>query len=161
LSAKSAASVASSDAAEPTAPVAPLAPKEGFARVAVVTKSGVVVDRHFGQADRFFLYESDGERARLLENRKIDLGPGGGCGQGFCGQKDPLAEPKPEGFIVRLVAAAADCDAVVATRFGQSPMDKLAARGVMAIASYDAVDRAVLLAAREVLRQRAEGLLAS
>jgi MoaA/NifB/PqqE/SkfB family radical SAM enzyme len=139
------------------APPAPCPAGKGqasLARVAVATKSGIVVDQHFGQAERFFVYESDGVDLRLLENRKVDLGQGGGCG-GFCGLKDPLSGQKPEGFIVRLVAAAADCDAVVATRVGQSPKDKLAARGVAAVASYDSVDRAVLAAAREVLSQRA------
>jgi MoaA/NifB/PqqE/SkfB family radical SAM enzyme len=141
----------------PLAPPAPYPAEKGpahLARVAVATKSGIVVDQHFGQADRFLVYESDGLSLKLLENRKVDLGPGGGCG-GFCGLKDPLASQKPEGFIARLVAAAADCDAAVATRVGQSPKDKLAARGIMALASYDSVDRAVLAAAREVLGQRA------
>ena len=112
------------------------------------------MDRHFGQATRFFVYESDGESLRLIANQKVDLGPLGGPGGGFCGLKDALAEPKPEGFIGRLVAAAATCDAVVATRFGQSPIDKLTARGVTAFASYDAVDQAVLAAAKVVLDQR-------
>ncbi|MDR1608678.1 MAG: nitrogenase cofactor biosynthesis protein NifB [Deltaproteobacteria bacterium] len=129
-------------------------------RVAVVTKSGLVVDQHFGQADRLFIYESDGQSLKLLENRKVELG-GGGCKGGFCGQKDPLAAKKPEGFIAILVQAAADCDVVVATRVGQSPRDKLAARGVRSLTSYDSVDQAVLVAAQTVLAERARQLMVS
>ncbi|MDR1871350.1 MAG: radical SAM protein [Deltaproteobacteria bacterium] len=138
----------------PVLEVLPQANEAGKVRVAVVSKSGVVVDQHFGQAERFFIYESDGQSLKLLENRRVALGQGGGCG-GFCGAKDPLTAVKPEGFIARLVAAATDCHAVVATRVGQSPKDKLAAKGVLALASYDSVERAVLAAARETLSQRA------
>jgi nitrogenase cofactor biosynthesis protein NifB len=136
---------------EPKTP-RPLTP--GWVKVAVVSKSGAMVDRHFGQAERYLVYESDGLNSRLLENRAVDFGEGKGpCG--FIGLKDPLASQKPEGFIVRLVVAVADCDAVVATRFGQSPKDKLKARGIAAISSFDAVDAAVLSAAKEALSQRA------
>ncbi|MDR1576977.1 MAG: radical SAM protein [Deltaproteobacteria bacterium] len=125
-------------------------------RVAVISKSGLVVDQHFGQADRLFIYESDGAVLKLLENRKVDLGVDG-CRGGFCGLKDPLAAQKPDGFIARLVIAASDCDAVVAMRVGQSPRDKLAARGILALTSFDAVDQAVLTAAQAVLAQRSAG----
>ncbi|MDR2141933.1 MAG: radical SAM protein [Deltaproteobacteria bacterium] len=151
-----------------TPPVEPAAwvlseDRANLVRVAVLSKSGVVVDQHFGQAERLLIYDSDGQSLRLRENRQVDLGSGG-CRGGFCGQKDPLADQKPEGFIARLVAAAADCDAVVATRVGQSPRDKLAARGVRVVVSFDTIDRAALAAAQEVLSQRelvAEGRLGS
>lgn len=38
-------------------------------KFAVASKSGMLVDQHFGHADEFYIYESDGENARFVEKK--------------------------------------------------------------------------------------------
>jgi nitrogenase molybdenum-iron protein alpha/beta subunit/MoaA/NifB/PqqE/SkfB family radical SAM enzyme/predicted Fe-Mo cluster-binding NifX family protein len=124
-------------------------------RIAVVSRSGVVVDQHFGQAGRFMIYESDGMRLRLAEIRR--LGPEGGCGRcGRPGGMEKAAKP-PEGFIAKMVEACSDCDAVVAIRVGESTKAKLEARGVACFVSTGSLEPTVLAAARRLAAARAAG----
>ncbi|MDR3152872.1 MAG: radical SAM protein [Deltaproteobacteria bacterium] len=136
------------EAAAASAPEAPAEAEAGLPvyRIAVVTKSAVVVDSHFAQADRFYIYESDGRDLRLVENRKAGGSPGV-CGGG-CGARGGAG--RPEGFMSGLVNALSDCHAVVASRVGDSPKRLFAEKGILAMSSLETVDKAVLAAARAV-----------
>jgi nitrogenase cofactor biosynthesis protein NifB len=116
-------------------------------RIAVASRSGVVVDQHFGFADQFYIYESDGSDTRLLEARHIGKGPGGCgmCGQG--GGRGDGAKGLDAGKIAKALAAVSDCEAVLAMRIGESPRRQLADRGIAVFATCDDIDRAVREAA--------------
>jgi MoaA/NifB/PqqE/SkfB family radical SAM enzyme len=118
-------------------------------RIAVASKSSVIVDSHFAHAERFYIYESDGRELRLVEHRKAGGVPGGapgGCGA--CGSRG--GAKRPAGFMPALVEALSDCHAVVSARMGDSPRRLFEERGILAVSTLDAVDSAVLTAARAV-----------
>lgn len=47
-------------------------PKEGIYKVAVASGDGIVVNRHFGRADTFYIYEiTETGKCRLLETRAV------------------------------------------------------------------------------------------
>ncbi|MDR0882349.1 MAG: nitrogenase cofactor biosynthesis protein NifB [Candidatus Adiutrix sp.] len=126
-------------------PVAPAVKPGAAVKIAVVSKSGVVVDQHFGQADRFYIYESDGREVRLLETRPIRRAGGG---PSLCGGSCGGGEARQPGFTATLVEAVGDCNCVLALRIGESPSQRLKEKGIAAVATYDNIDRAVREAAR-------------
>ena len=129
-------------------------------RVAVVSRGGLVLDQHFGQAERLLVYVSDGFQSRLSEIRH--LAKGGACGR--CGRNDTIGGPpkaRPEGLILKLIEACSDCDAVLAMRGGESPRAKLEALGVACFASCGGVGEAVLAVARRLSERGREGVSAA
>ncbi|MDR2123827.1 MAG: nitrogenase cofactor biosynthesis protein NifB [Desulfovibrio sp.] len=118
-------------------------------KVAVASHSGIVVDRHFGAAGQFHIYESDGLNTRLLETRRVG-GDNPGCG--MCGGR-PLPEGPEEAErggdrITRALDAVADCNIVVVMRIGDAPSRRLAERGIAVFTTYDGIDKAVADAVR-------------
>jgi nitrogen fixation protein NifB len=86
------------------------------ARVAVATKSGGLVDQHFGHAREFLVYDVTRQGARLVTRRSTDAYCTGGEGD-----DDALAVA---------LRALADCDAVLVAKIGHCPKGQLAAAGI-------------------------------
>jgi predicted Fe-Mo cluster-binding NifX family protein len=108
-------------------------------KYAVATKSGMLVDQHFGQATEFYIYESDGNTLRFSEKRSVSK---------YCTGSDDCLDDK-EGKIEAILAAVSDCDAVLALRIGNSPSKKLEAMGIRIVTTYDRIEDAVKKAASE------------
>ena len=136
--APAAAHAATAPAAAPaTDPAASPAPIARRIRIAVASKTGGTVDQHFGQADQFFIYESDGRQASFVETRSVSRY----CkGMDDCGEKTERMDG--------ILAAVQDCEGVVALRIGASPLEKLQNRGISVFTRYEKVDTAVNEAAR-------------
>jgi nitrogenase molybdenum-iron protein alpha/beta subunit/MoaA/NifB/PqqE/SkfB family radical SAM enzyme len=113
---------------------------EKFRRFAVATQTGAVVDMHFGQADEFYIYESDEKNARFVETRKVIK---------YC--NGPQCENKEERWN-SVIHAISDCEAVLAVRIGPTPEKRLKENGISAITTYERVETAVLQAAKEKRR---------
>jgi len=111
---------------------------ESATRVAAATKNGRIVDLHFGHADAFHIYESDGKSVRFIEKRDVER---------YCSGVEDCDEH--ENRIDKIVRAVSDCSAVLAIRIGDSPKRKLTARGIRTIMTYDRVESAVLSAVRD------------
>jgi nitrogenase molybdenum-iron protein alpha/beta subunit/molybdenum cofactor biosynthesis enzyme MoaA/predicted Fe-Mo cluster-binding NifX family protein len=99
---------------------------------AVSSKSGVLVDQHFGQATDFYVYEYKNGGLRFKERRGIG-------GVAYCGQR---GEEK-EGKMDRILTAIADCDYVLTMRIGEAPRGQLDARGVKVHTTYSRIEDAV------------------
>jgi MoaA/NifB/PqqE/SkfB family radical SAM enzyme len=99
---------------------------------AVSSKSGVLVDQHFGQATDFYIYEYKNGALRFKERRGIG-------GAGYCGQK---GEEKAE-KMTKILTAVADCDYVLTMRIGEVPRNRLDARGVKIHTTYNRIEDAV------------------
>ena len=97
----------------------------------------MLVDQHFGQASEFYIYESDGEKARFLERRSVAK---------YC-QGSEVCEEKTE-RMDRLLDTIKDCGSVLALRIGDSPQQRLKEMGIRVIATYDRIEDAVNKAAK-------------
>jgi MoaA/NifB/PqqE/SkfB family radical SAM enzyme len=113
--------------------------KKPVSKVAVATKSGVIVDQHFGHAEEFYIYESDGKEVKFIETRNVDK---------YCSGIEECGEK--ENKIENILTTVSDCQIVMALRIGTSPSTKLAQKGIKVITTYDLIENAVKTAARSV-----------
>lgn len=95
--------------------------------VAVATKGGGIVNQHFGHAKEFQIYEVDGNGVHFVSHRRVDHY----C-QGGYGEKATL-----EGIINTI----ADCKAVLVSKMGESPKEKLQAAGIQTVEAYDVIEK--------------------
>jgi MoaA/NifB/PqqE/SkfB family radical SAM enzyme len=108
-----------------------LSPAGGI-KVAVATKSGRLVDQHFGHADSFLIYRASLQSTEFLEKRNV----GQYCfGKSFCGDK--------EESLLRTVELLKDCQAVLCLRIGYGPKQYLREAGIEPVETYDLVEDAV------------------
>jgi predicted Fe-Mo cluster-binding NifX family protein len=116
----------------------PLSDPEPRARFAVATKSGMMVDSHFGHATEFYIYESDGSDAVFLERRPV---------RQYClGRMD--CDESPEDRMAQTLFAVSDCQGVLVLRIGDAPSQKLAAKGIRVFTVCDRIEDAVKAAAQ-------------
>jgi len=106
-------------------------------RFAVASKTGAIVDLHFGHADKFFIYESDDTATRFVETRSVSKYCDGSGGD----KEDQWAS---------IIRAVGDCDAVLAVRIGPTPEKRLQENGIYVVTTYEKVETAVSMAAQEI-----------
>jgi nitrogenase cofactor biosynthesis protein NifB len=105
-------------------------------RFAVASKSGVLVDEHFGHAETFSIYEVKAGVPSLLERREVARY----CtGHAECRSHEDTLEA--------IFKTIADCEAVLSLRIGEVPRRALMERGIKAVMTYDYVENAVREAA--------------
>lgn len=108
-------------------------------RFAVATKSGMVVDTHFGHAKEFYIYEYHNGKIRFSGKRKVTQY----CqGEEVCQEETDRMEP--------IFHALEGCDGVIAMRIGMEPKKRLQMKGIIPINTYDRVEDAVKKAAMEL-----------
>jgi MoaA/NifB/PqqE/SkfB family radical SAM enzyme len=110
-------------------------------RVAVASRSGMMVDTHFGHAKDFLVYEVDEHSLRFVERRNTET---------FCKGNDYCADDEQENRLDKTIATISDCKAVVCLRIGHAPQAKLKAQGIVVLTNCDSIEEAVR-AAREKL----------
>jgi nitrogen fixation protein NifB len=98
--------------------------------VAVATKGGGLVNQHFGHAKEFQIYEVDGNEVRFLSHRKIDQYCQGGYGE--------------EASFEHIMKAIADCKAVLVSKIGNCPKEKLQEAGIQTVEAYDVIEKVAL-----------------
>ncbi|WP_298921239.1 nitrogenase cofactor biosynthesis protein NifB [uncultured Nostoc sp.] len=98
--------------------------------VAVATKGGGLVNQHFGHAKEFQIYEVDGSEVRFVGHRKIDQYCQSGYGE--------------EASFEHIMKAIADCKAVLASKIGNSPQEKLQKAGIQTVEAYDVIEKVAL-----------------
>jgi nitrogenase molybdenum-iron protein alpha/beta subunit/MoaA/NifB/PqqE/SkfB family radical SAM enzyme len=119
----------------------PSTPTIEYTRFAVATKSGAIVDMHFGHVTEFYIYDSDGADARFVETRKVSK---------YC--VGPECEDK-EDRLASVIRAVFDCKAVLALRIGQAPEKRLKENGIEVITTYERVETAVKEASLSIKNQ--------
>jgi MoaA/NifB/PqqE/SkfB family radical SAM enzyme len=125
------------DVSSHRAPAATKAKRE-TRRYAIATRSGVLVDLHFGKAEEFYIYDSDGADVRFLEKRRVSK---------YC--DDDTYSADTEGKWTATLAALFDCNAVLALRIGDAPAEKLKNAGIAAVTTHEQVETAIRAAARD------------
>ncbi len=112
------------------------------AKFAVATKSGMLVDQHFGHADEFYIYESNGKDAKFIEKRTVSK---------YCTGSENCDDKKSK--IDTILNAVSDCNGVLALRIGESPSQKLKDSGIEVISTYDRIEDAVKTAALNIIKK--------
>jgi len=118
-------------------------------KIAVATADGARVDQHFGHAEAFRVYESDGRSIKLVALRRVGT---------YC--QGPSDCDDEEDALPKLINRLEDCAAVLAVRIGRPPWLALEAAGVQPVVehAFAAIEPAVLAVAQQ-LASRA-GLIA-
>lgn len=89
-------------------------------RYAVATKHGVWIDEHFGLADRFQIYETDGRSVYLLEERPVTP---------FCNGNVECESVEEK--MNQILEILKDCAGVVVLRIGIPPAKELYRAGIL------------------------------
>lgn len=117
--------------------------KQGL-RFAIATKSGLLVDQHFGQVDEFLVYEYSEGRVSFIERRNIVQ---------YC--KGAGACDDQEDKMTRIFNVLKDCEGVIALRIGAAPQKRLEEKGIQAYTTYDRIEEAIKKIAREMMGEEA------
>ncbi len=107
--------------------------------IAVATKSGMIVDQHFGQVSELYVYEYSNGNAVFKEKRAIKK---------YCNGNEECGDNEDK--ITMIINTIADCDAVIAMRIGESPKSKLIQKGIRVFTTYDKIEDSVKKAAIEL-----------
>ena len=108
-------------------------------KIAVTSKHGKLVDKHFGHVTEFLIYEGHGKEFKLLENRKTHQ---------YCsGIADCDSE---EGRKEATIEALSDCDAVLTMRIGYHGKQRLAERGIMSVEYCYTIEEGLGYAAKQL-----------
>lgn len=107
-------------------------------RFAVATKSGMLVDQHFGQVSEFYIYESDGNMAKFIERRNVEK---------YCTGVEHCEDKSSK--IENILTAVKDCHSVLTLRIGDSPSKRLQDMGIGIVVTYDRIEDAVKKAANQ------------
>ena len=90
---------------------------------AVATNDGIYINQHFGHAERFRIYEVDGNEVRLVDVKQVER---------YC-SFDP--DHPLRGHILRDIATAlAGCRAIVCAQIGQAPQMEMERLGISTFA---------------------------
>ena len=111
---------------------------------AVSSKSGILVDQHFGHATDFYIYEYKNKNIRFKERRSVTRYCDGeescdGMGGGSNGDK-----------MEAILETVKDCDGVLAMRIGEAPKQKLEQKSIITYTTYDRIEDAVRQAAEKL-----------
>lgn len=109
-------------------------------RVAVTSKSETLVDQHFGHAQRFLIYETSNNQAKLAEYREV---PKYCSGNEYC---DTEGDFKQE-----TIKNLADCDAVVTMRIGSQAKARLMMHDILVVEACSSISEGIESAVRDLL----------
>jgi predicted Fe-Mo cluster-binding NifX family protein len=87
--------------------------------IAVASKDGREINQHFGHAERFLIYDVEGNEAKLVDEKKVER---------YCSYD---ADHPLRAHLLKAIADALDgCRAVVCAQVGQGPQMELERLGL-------------------------------
>lgn len=110
--------------------------------VAVATKSGMIVDQHFGHVTEFYVYEYSNGNAVFKEKRPVKK---------YCNGAQDCDDS--EHRIDSIIQTIADCNAVIAMRIGDAPKQKLSSKGIKIFTTYDRIEDSVNQVVKEIISE--------
>ncbi len=110
-------------------------------QVAVATKSGMMVDQHFGHVTEFYVYEYVNGNTLFKEKRSVSRYCNGALD---CDDREESMES--------IFRAISDCNAVIAMRIGEAPKQRLKQRGIRVFTMVDRIENSVKQAVTELLQ---------
>ncbi len=115
-------------------------PAEQKLQVAVATKSGSMVDQHFGHVTEFYVYEYVNGSTVFKEKRSVSRYCSGGL---ECDTQEEKMES--------IISTISDCNVVIAMRIGDAPKQKLKQKGIKVFTTVDWIETSVKKAVTELL----------
>lgn len=109
-------------------------------RFATVSKGGMLVDQHFGQATDLYIYDFLNNEVQFKEKRNISK---------YCSGEENCDDKGDK--IDQILKALDDCDGVITMRIGDLPAQRLAKKGIKVFSTYNRIEDAVKIAAHELL----------
>lgn len=113
-------------------------------RIAVATGDGARIDLHFGHAQAFRIYESDGSSVKLVGLRRTAA---------YC--NGPSDCDDDEAALPTLLKGLSDCAAVLSVRIGRTPWLELEKAGIQPVVehAFAAIEPSVLAVAQKLHQQ--------
>lgn len=106
-------------------------------RIAVASKSGTVVDQHFGHAERFQIYDFHQGQPELLKEVRVEK---------YCSYDPDHAFRKPQ--FQAIVEALSGCQVVVTAMIGEYPRQELEKAGMSHLVAEGTIAEALQQAHR-------------
>ncbi|ADL52526.1 nitrogenase cofactor biosynthesis protein NifB [Clostridium cellulovorans] len=97
-------------------------------RFAIATKSGINIDEHFGQAEEFHIYSYCDGDIKFDEKRVVAK---------YCNGIEDCEDHDDK--IAKIIKVVSDCVGVLAIRAGESPVKRLAEKGITIFQMYDGI----------------------
>ncbi|GLI38706.1 dinitrogenase iron-molybdenum cofactor biosynthesis protein [Geobacter hydrogenophilus] len=87
--------------------------------IAVASKDGREINQHFGHAERFLIYEVEGNDAKLVDEKKVER---------YCSYD--VDHPLRSHILEAIAGALAGCRAMVCAQIGQAPQMEMERLGI-------------------------------
>uniref|UniRef100_A0A831UHP7 Dinitrogenase iron-molybdenum cofactor biosynthesis protein n=1 Tax=Geobacter metallireducens TaxID=28232 RepID=A0A831UHP7_GEOME len=87
--------------------------------IAVASKDGREINQHFGHAERFLIYDVEGNEAKLVDEKKVER---------YCSYD--VDHPLRSHILDAIARALAGCRAVVCAQIGQAPQMEMERLGI-------------------------------
>ncbi|MCG9969741.1 nitrogenase cofactor biosynthesis protein NifB [Pelotomaculum terephthalicicum JT] len=113
-------------------------------KIAVASKTGRLIDQHFGHATEFAIYHVDGEAISLVEKRQIIS---------YC--KGIEEGENSERVKENTIGAIKDCHAVLSLRIGYHAKKRLSKHNVASIECYDTIENGLKYAVEKLVNKEA------
>jgi len=110
--------------------------------MAVASKSGILVDQHFGHATEFYVYEYKDGHASFKEKRAV---------RKYCDGVQECDEQEDKMNLI--LKTIEDCKAVLVMRIGDAPKEKLLNKGIKVFTTFDRIEASLAKAAKEIIVQ--------
>lgn len=112
-------------------------------RFAIATKSGMLIDSHFGQVKEWHIYEYQDQKVKFVTTRNVEA---------YCTGEEECFDKEDK--IQKIIYAVADCKAVICMRIGEAPKKQLEEKGIMSIVTYDRIENAIESAVLELEKSK-------
>lgn len=126
-----------------SSPVKPEKKREAVYQFAIATKSGMLVDEHFGHINEFYIYKYENKEVSFAEKRKVIK---------YCtGEEQCESE---ESKISTIANTVSDCDAILVLRIGYNPSKVLEGMGISVIQTCGGINEAVQYAVMKLKKEK-------
>jgi nitrogenase molybdenum-iron protein NifN len=106
---------------------------------AVASKTGMMIDEHFGHVEEFYIYKSSASGTRFLEKRSVAQ---------YCGGEEECDDGETK--LQRIIDTIGDCDAVLVLRIGYRPSKILQDKGIRVIQTCGEIEDGIKYAVKQL-----------
>lgn len=122
--------------------------EESALRFAVASKSGMLVDKHFGHVTEFYIYDYKEGIVSLVERRSVEK---------YCQGSEECDERDDK--ISKILRSIEDCSGVLTLRIGDAPANRLKDKGIKVFVTYERIEKAIKVAAEEIIKNKEDNKL--